>query len=164
MNTITVGLFGTCGDSKWREPFMRTCEKLGIKYFNPVVPNWDPSCAEREAEHLVNDEIVLFPVTDETYGEGSLAETGYSISQALRSNKNRYVVVYVAPRVSEELEKESPEKAKVSNKMRALVLAHLKRQKENFPNVFIVSSLDDMKSATVLLIDALQKINLIRTI
>jgi len=165
MSKITVGLFGTCGDSKWREPFIETCEKhLEVDYFNPVVPVWDPTFAVQEAEHLVNDDIILFPVTGETYGEGSLAETGYSISQALRSNKNRYVVVYVEPQVHKELEDADKAKATTSNKMRALVLAHLKRQKEMYPNVFVVDSMDGMHTAMIHLIAALRIINQIKTL
>ena len=161
---ITVGLFGTCGGSTWREPFIETCEELEVEFFNPVVPEWNPSFAVQEAEHLVNDDIILFPVTEETYGEGSLAETGYSISQALRSNKNRYVVVYVAPQVCKELHDANREKAHVSDKMRALVLAHLRRQRETFPNVFVVESLDEMHTAMIHLIAALKIINQIKTI
>jgi len=156
---ITVGLFGTCGGSQWREPFLETCEGLEVEVFNPVVPEWDPSFAVQEAEHLVNDDIILFPVTEETYDEGSLAETGYSISQALRSNKGRYVVVYVAPQVHREEEDADKAKATTSNKMRALVLAHLKRQRGTFPNVFVVESLDEMHRAMIHLIAALKIIN-----
>jgi len=165
MSKITVGLFGTCGDSNWRDSFIKICENhIGVEYFNPVVPEWNPTFAVQEAEHLVNDDIILFPVTEETYGEGSLAETGYAISQALRSNKNRYVVVYVAPQVCRELENADKAKAVTSNKMRALVLAHLKRQKDMFPNVFVVESLDDMQKAMSHLIAALKIINQIKTI
>jgi hypothetical protein len=164
MSIITVGLFGTCGESRWREPFIETCENLEVEFFNPVVPVWDPTFAVQEAEHLVNDDIILFPVTGETYGEGSLAETGYSISQALRSNKNRYVVVFVEPQVHKELEAADKAKATTSNKMRALVLAHLKRQKEMYPNVFVVDSMDGMHTAMIHLIAALKIINQIKTL
>jgi hypothetical protein len=161
---ITVGLFGTCGGSQWREPFLETCEEEEVEVFNPVVPEWDPSFAIREAEHLVNDDIILFPVTGETWGEGSLAETGYSISQALRSNRVRYVVVFVEPQVHRELEAADKGKAVTSNKMRALVLAHLKRQRDTFPNVFVVESLDEMHRAMIHLIAALKIINQINEI
>ena len=32
---ISIGLFGTCDNSKWRVPFMKTYDELEIKYFNP---------------------------------------------------------------------------------------------------------------------------------
>ncbi len=152
---ITIGLFGTCGNSQWRKPFIEYFEKNNIAFFNPVVPDWDPSCAEIEAEHLVEDEVILFPVTDETYGEGSLAETGFSIAQAIRSNQERFVVLYVAPKVCAALDTADPVAAKTSNKMRALVLAHMKKQQANYPNVYIVDSMEKMLEATKKLHDAM---------
>lgn len=61
---LCVGLFGTCGGSKWRNNFMLKYNEMGINYFNPQVDDWKPELAEIEAEHLVNDDIVLFPVTN----------------------------------------------------------------------------------------------------
>jgi len=145
---ITVGLFGTCGGSQWRAPFIELFEKKGISFFNPVVPNWNDSFAAIEAEHLVEDEIVLFPVTDETTGFGSLAESGYSIAQALRSNSERFVLIYIAPNVNEALQVADPAQAKESKKARALALAHIKRQALTFPNVYVVDSMDKMLSIT----------------
>jgi hypothetical protein len=148
-DTITVGLFGTCGNSNWRAPFIELFEKTDISFFNPVVPNWDDSFAEIEAQHLVEDEIILFPVTDETTGFGSLAETGYSISQALRSNSERFVIIYIAPNVNEALQISDPIQAKESKKARALTLAHMKRQAATFPNVYIVDSMEKMLEITL---------------
>ena len=145
---ITIGLFGTCGGSQWRVPFINLFEKKGISFFNPVVPNWDDSFADIEAQHLVEDEIILFPVTDETTGFGSLAESGFSISQALRSNSERFVLVYIAPNVNDALQVADPVQAKESKKARALALAHIKRQAKTFPNVYIVDSMDKMLSIT----------------
>lgn len=147
-NEITIGLFGTCGNSQWRIPFIEYCETEKIDYFNPVVPNWDPSFAVIEADHLVEDEIILFPVTDETYGTGSLAEVGFSITQAIKSNSENFVVIYVAPKVCDALQEENPTLAKDSYKSRSLVLEHLKEQKDKYPNVYIVESMDDMLKVT----------------
>jgi hypothetical protein len=152
---ITIGLFGTCGNSQWRVPFIEHFQKEKIEYFNPVVPDWNPSCAEIEAEHLVEDEIILFPVTDETYGGGSLAEVGFSITQALKSNSERFVVIYVAPKVSDKLREENAALAKESDRARALCLAHLRKQKHKYPNVYIVENLADMLKATKHLYDAM---------
>lgn len=60
----TIGLFGTCGGSKWRDQFMVKYDNLKINYFNPQVDDWNATFADIEADHLVNDEIILFPVTD----------------------------------------------------------------------------------------------------
>ena len=77
--STTIGLFGTCGKSTWRKPFIERFNALKIPYFNPQVENWTPECTDIEAEHLANDGVILFPITDETTATGSLAETGFSI-------------------------------------------------------------------------------------
>jgi hypothetical protein len=141
---VTIGLFGTCGGSKWRDRFLEAGKTLNAAMFNPQVDNWDESMAQIEAEHLVEDEIILFPVTDETYAEGSLAETGFSVLQAIKSNDHRFVVVYVSPTVNEALGVASPAQAKASRRARALVLAHLNKQKDRIPNLFLVDSMDAM--------------------
>jgi hypothetical protein len=154
-NQITIGLFGTCGNSKWRDSFIQKFEESNIAYFNPLVPDWIEEYAGIEAEHLVEDEIILFPVTDETFGFGSLAETGYSISQALRSNSEKFVVIFIAPDVNEFLWTIDPVQAKESKKARSLAMAHVKRQAKLFPNVYIVDSMESMKTITFMLYAAM---------
>ena len=139
---LCIGLFGTCGGSKWRNNFMLKYNEIGINYFNPQVDDWKPDLAEIEAEHLVNDDIILFPVTNETFGTGSLAETGFSIMQAINSNENRSVVIMVEKDVKRELQVAEPLAYKESTRARALVRAHLNKVKK--PNVYIVDSLEEM--------------------
>lgn len=146
---ITVGLFGTCGGSIWRNEFMKKYDELGIAYFNPQVDDWNPAFADVEAEHLVNDEIILFPVTSETAGLGSLAETGFSIMQAIRSNVNRSIVIMIEKDVNDILKKEKPDVAKESIRTRALVRAHMGKNPVN--NVYIVSSLEEMLDVSIML-------------
>ena len=161
-NIICIGLFGTCGGSKWREPFIATYESLGIEYFNPQKDDWKPEDAEIEAEHLVNDQVILFPVTNETYAIGSLAETGFSILSALRSNDQRYVVIYIDPKLDPALETADPIAAKESMRARALVAAHLK--KLNHYNVFIVDSLEKMLTISKELYSAAQCVHRARVV
>ena len=99
MKKITIGLFGTCGISQWRTPFIKKYSSLGIQYFNPVKSDWKVEDATIEAEHLANDEILLFPVTNETYAFGSLGEVGFSIMQALKLDERRDIVVMIEPDV-----------------------------------------------------------------
>ena len=144
--SITIGLFGTCGKSKWRESFMKEYDKQGILYFNPLKDDWKPEDATIEAEHLANDEILLFPVTDETFAFGSLAETGFSILQAIKLNQRREIIVMIDPDVkipqSEEWGRDNESHRKDSIRTRALVMAHLR--KLDYPNVWIVKNLDNM--------------------
>lgn len=92
---LCIGLFGTCGKSTWRVPFMTRYTELGIPYFNPQVEDWKPEDAVIEAEHLADDDVILFPVTSETYATGSLAETGFSILNAVRLDDRRDFIILI---------------------------------------------------------------------
>lgn len=43
---LCVGLFGTCGGSEWRKPFIEAFDEKGIDYFNPQIDDWEAACAE----------------------------------------------------------------------------------------------------------------------
>jgi len=93
----TIGLFGTCGNSTWRNQFIECYTEKGIPFFNPQLPpgTWTPGCMKEENDHLMTDGIILFPVTNETTGQGSLAEIGFSISAALKRNPERYFIFMI---------------------------------------------------------------------
>lgn len=147
-----VGLFGTCGKSTWRKNFISTLNELGIDFFNPQVENWTPECAEIEAQHLINDDIILFPVTNETTGYGSLAETGFSILQTVMQgdSKPRLLILFI----DSACEVENPADKKASINARALVRAHLKKFKHT--TVLEVGSLEEMLQKTVKGVDLLK--------
>ncbi|MBC7764146.1 hypothetical protein H7Y29_00350 [Microbacteriaceae bacterium] len=140
-------MFGTCGGSTWREPFIKRYEELGLEYFNPQVDVWDPSFADIEADHLADDAIVLFPITGETYSTGSLAETGFSALQAIKLNKHRDFVLLIERDLDPSLD--DPIARKESIRARALVSKHL--EKLDLANVYIVESLTDMLELSVAL-------------
>ena len=154
--TITIGLFGTCGGSKWRDRFMAAYASNGIDYFNPQVEEWTPEMADIEAQHLVEDDIIFFPVTGETAGMGSLAETGFSMFQAMKTNMNRYFVFMVDPACDPNADID-PLLAKESRRARALVLAHLR--KNLHPNVFLCGDLDQMLEVSLRLHRSLVYVN-----
>lgn len=153
-----IGLFGTCGNSTWREDFIAAYKKNNMAFYNPQVPNetWVPEMAIEEANHLANDDIILFPITDETYAFGSLAETGFSLLQAISMAKNklRFVITYVAPTCAEPLRDTAngSRQYKESNKARALVRAHL--AKLDLPNLFVVENLETMLHVSMYVHDA----------
>jgi hypothetical protein len=150
----TIGLFGTCGSSTWRKPFMAEYAARGIPFFNPQVEVWVPECADQEALHLAHDAIILFPVTDETYAAGSLAETGFSIRSALRADSTRFVVVLIAPDVAPALYEQNPQAAEDSRRARKLVQAHLAQDPS--PRVFVVNDLATLLEVSLKLWDAVQ--------
>ncbi len=140
MSIPCIGLFGTCGNSTWRERFIAHYREHGIRYFNPQVSDWKPEYADIEAEHLKRDEIILFPVTGETYGTGSLSEVGFSIMQAIQ-NTGRYIIVMIEDEMDEALGADAVA-FKESTRARALVKAHLAANPH--PNVFVVDDFNDM--------------------
>lgn len=144
---VTIGLFGTCGNSRWRESFMAKYRELGLAFYNPQVENWDPSFAEEEARHLADDEIILFPITSETYGLGSLSEVGFSVLQAIRLDDRRDFVVMIAPTLDEGLTDAGLRKE--SLRSRALVKQHLKKLR--LKNLYLVETLDEMLETSLAL-------------
>lgn len=148
MIDITIGLFGTCGGSKWRDPFIEVYGRASIPFYNPQVIEWKEEDAIIEAEHLANDEVVLFPITGETYGLGSLAETGFSILQAIKLEENRDFVLLIDKTPNKEL-KDDEALYRESCRARALVIQHLK--KLNLSNVYLVETLDEMLEVSLTL-------------
>lgn len=147
-----IGLFGTCGNSTWRDDFIYIYEAEEIGYFNPQKPDWNPEDAIEEAKHLAEDEIILFPVTNETYGLGSLAEVGFSILNAIRLDNLRFFVILIDDDVTEELKNENPALAKESKRGRALVKSHLKTLK--LSNLYIVNNMEELLHASIILYPA----------
>jgi hypothetical protein len=142
---LTVGLFGTCGATTWRSSFMERYEMESIPFFNPQVKDWKPEDAVKEAEHLANDEVILFPITSETYATGSLSEVGFSILQAIRLDDRRDFVVMIEQKLDKELDNELARKE--SLRARALVLQHLKKLR--LKNVYVVATLEEMLEVSI---------------
>lgn len=147
---LCIGLFGTCGGSTWREPFIQRYQQDGITFFNPQVEEWNDECAANEARHMANDNIILFPVTGETTGVGSLSEVAFAILGCLNRDDQRDVVVYIEKDLHPEL-LTTLDKAheKDAYRPRKLVAAHLKEQR--FANLYVVDSLEEMLEVSVAL-------------
>jgi len=145
MKKPTVGLFGTCGDSKWRDGFIEKYKQLNIDFFNPKVDDWQPERAVDEARHLAEDEVILFPVTSETYGLGSLAEVGFSILQAIRLDDRRDFIIMIEMSLDSVLDNEVARRESLRG--RALVLQHLKKMR--FKNVYLFDTLSEMLETSI---------------
>jgi hypothetical protein len=126
---------------------MSKYDELGYCYFNPQVEDWDPSLAEIEAKHLADDELILFPVTAETFGLGSLGEVGFSVLSAIKLDDRRDLIILIEAKPDESL-KDDPRFIE-SVKMRALVKQHLKKQR--LTNVYLVETLDEMLELSLVL-------------
>lgn len=137
-----IGLFGSCGKlDGWRKDFMEKYNELGIPFYNPQVANWDVSMAEKEAWHFANDSIILLPVIGETYGLGSLSESGFSILNAIRIDNLRYFVVLIENTPKDEL-KENINLYNESVRQRALAKEHFKKLR--LDTLYLVESLEEM--------------------
>lgn len=147
---LAIGLFGTCGNSRWRDPFIAKYTDLGVPFFNPQVDDWKPECAVEEARHLAEDAIILFPVTSETYATGSLAEVGFSILQAIKLDDRRDFVVMIDLQLDEALN--DPVARKESIRSRALVAEHLRKLR--LPNLYVVDDLTQMLEISLTLFEA----------
>ena len=105
-STLCIGLFGSCGSSKWRDKFIKKYTANNIKFFNPLKDDWKPEDSKIEAEHLATDEIILIAITGETFSSASLAETGYAILNTV--NNRRSVVIFIDQKLNPLLEIENP--------------------------------------------------------
>lgn len=153
MKTICVGLFGTCGNSTWREEFIESYEDRGIHYFNPDAgDNWHPGMIDDENRHLQEDDIILFPVLSETLGLGSLGEIGFSILNSIRNineGSGQYLIVMIDDDCVDA--KATENEKTLSIKTRKLVKSKLLKIKH--PQVFVVTDMMDMKNASLELVD-----------
>jgi hypothetical protein len=113
----------------------------GEGFFNPQVDDWKPELAVVEAGHLAEDCVVCVPITKETYSLGSLAETGFSLMQAMKLDDRRDFVVLIEQELDEELMVDAA-LSKESLRSRALVLQHLKKLR--LANVYVVDTLEEM--------------------
>lgn len=159
MKKPVIGLFGTCGSSTWRDKFIDRYNKLGFDYFNPQKENWnEKQDAVIEAEHLANDEIILFPVTNETYAAASLAETGFYILNAIGLDNRRDFVVMIDSDLDKSLNETG--RRKDSLRTRAILKEHIKKQR--LANLYLVDSLDEMLEVSIHLYEAAKIIALLK--
>jgi hypothetical protein len=148
-----IGLFGTCGDSTFRqELFIPIYDRLSMPYFNPQVDDWRPEFADIESDHLAHDVVQCWPVLGSTYGAGSLAEQGYAIASSLRtlSPLPKFVIPMIEMDLSGNLTDQVARRE--SERARKLAATHLSNNAS--PNVYLVSSLDEMLETSISLYGA----------
>jgi hypothetical protein len=71
MQNKEVFLGGTVNNSTWRDELM---PKLAIKYFNPVVKDWNEQAQKLELEKRESCDYVLYVITPKMTGIYSIAE------------------------------------------------------------------------------------------
>jgi len=145
-----IGLFGTCGNSTWRQPFIEKYIDENIPFFNPQIGigEWHPGMVKEENDNLRNNCILLFPITSETTAQGSLAELGFSVQAALAYNRNRYIITLIDDECKDP--NATAREIATSNRSRELVkskLIHLADNKNS--GVFIVNDLNKMLDLSI---------------
>lgn len=85
----TVGLFGTCNDSLWRDYFLILLDKNKFDWFNPVVEDWNEKAQINEEFHKSNDEVIVFVITPKMKGVYSIAEV-VDLSYRKRESQNLF--------------------------------------------------------------------------
>ena len=74
-SSLTLFLGGTVGKSTWRDTLIPLLEQAKLKYFNPVVEDWDSSA--RIKENIIKsslETVELYVITSEMRGVYSIAE------------------------------------------------------------------------------------------
>lgn len=118
------------------------------QFANPQVDDWKPEDAAIEAEHLAEDAIILFPVTGETLGMGSLSEVGFSILNAIKLDSQRDFVVLIESDIDPALREACiPREVKDSVRARALVKQHLKKLR--LSNLYVVDTMEQMREVAL---------------
>lgn len=73
-----IFLGGTCNNSEWRNDLIPKLDKINIKYFNPVVDNWDDNAYKNELNYKYNIcDSYLFVITPKMTGAYSIHEVTY---------------------------------------------------------------------------------------
>lgn len=150
---MKVGLFGTCGSSTWRTQFVEAFQAKNIAFFNPQLPEgvWTADRADEfvqvENQNLKSNEIVLFPVTNETTGQGSLAEIGFSVLDTMRNLNDRFLIVLIDTDCIDPKATES--QIEESKRSRKLVRSKVELEVRSNPKVFLVESLDEMQALSL---------------
>lgn len=143
-NKLTIGLFGSTG-SDWRKDFITRYQHLKIPYFNPSKDDWTPLDASNEANHLQNDDIILIPVLNTSYGLASLSEIGFASIRAI--NENKSLIVLIDDKVDSDLGND--ELITLSNNTRAIIKQHVIALSEKYPQIIIANSLNDLLDVSI---------------
>lgn len=142
-----VYLSGTSGEEEpeWIGTVARTIASIdGIvsdSLTTPVAhshkPNWSSADLDEEWDRKSNAAVQLVAITGETESLGAMAEVGWRILHAQLSGQS--FGIYVEPHTDSDPKSET-------NRTRTLLLEHLRRTREDFPDVgiYVAQSLGDL--------------------
>src|SRR5258708_16895821 len=167
---VDIFLMGTSGNyndpkrSLWRERIKAECQKVGLTYFDPVVPVWTEELGRREVEALQSARILIMAITSDTVGMASLAESGWSVLSAIL--RKQAVGMYIDPEFRGEKTTQSTMMVRLdeirkgtnietideaSRRARKLVKSHATNLRQQFPslNLYVAETLPDLTVWTI---------------
>ena len=165
-----IFLMGTAGSyddpkrSLWREPIKAECTKMGISFYDPVVPVWQEETGRLEVEALHTARILVMAITGETPGVASLAESGWAVASALLRKQvvglyidlgyqgKRTTLTTMMVRIDTLLSNNASAETieETSRRARRLVMSHARELVKQFPNtLFIANDLNELTKWTI---------------
>lgn len=138
---LCLGLFGTCAGVPWRETyFIPRLKSDKLPFFNPLSPTGhSPQLAAIEARHMANDRVIVLPVSKESQGIASLAETGWAVLRALLDGKDVSIYVQRVDGLDE-----------TSHRARELVLEQATTLEKDYPVFFLTGGIEEMADWAVI--------------
>lgn len=128
---MTIGLFGSCATYKskpenWREVFL---DMKNVEIYNPQKEDWHPDDAKIEKEHLYNDDVIVFAITEESFSFASILEVYFSILRCIEADKKLYILIEPTPKaVIEDVEVDI---SKLYRNAVTIVTEHFNIRKDN---------------------------------
>ncbi|MBX3080067.1 MAG: hypothetical protein KF716_00445 [Anaerolineae bacterium] len=159
----TAGSYNDPNRSLWREPIKEGLKKLGVSYYDPVVPTWTDDTMMRESEAMATAKMLVMAITSTTAGVASLAESGWLIASAIM--RKQVVGIWVDGMFEglkltqgtmmirrEMMLKMGPETLEdASRRARKLVNSHARKLLEEYPDLklYVAKDLPDLTDWTL---------------
>ena len=118
-------LGGSCGDTTWRNKLIPKLESVGVKYFNPVVEDWNEEAQKAEENAIMKSDALLFLLSPRTSMIYSLFEIGQY------TNTDRKVIFTYLD--------EDQDKAFTTHEIKAL--RKIKSDLKHYKNVLVLESI-----------------------
>jgi hypothetical protein len=143
----TVGIFGSCEKEslEMRKRITDGLTKDGVEFFDCYKVGWVPIIDGPEtAKHLVEDDIILYPISSTSFGFISLAEIGFVITNVFTRGANLVVMIQDLDDSTRWDVRRHP-----SDETRSLVKIHIDHLDQKIKDhVFLVNDVEEMISKT----------------
>ena len=139
MTDYTTTIFGT-NTTKWREDLKSFFNILCPWKMHDIYDILSINQHEVFVRQINQSNIVVFVITNETYGLKELALTGLMINEICNSNK--YGIFYIEPLIKADLYKVDTITGSESNQIRTAIIKHLQLLQND--RIFLVNEIDNL--------------------